>query len=50
MANITTILVSKQAQERLKEIGKKGDTYDDIIVKLLNHFEKRGRDGQKRVS
>ena len=35
MENITTIQISKQTREMLAEMGKKGDTYDDIIRKLI---------------
>jgi len=31
----TTIEVSKQTRDLLKKIGKKGETYDDIIRRLL---------------
>ena len=35
----TTIQVSKETKSKLNEIGKKGDTYDSIIQKLLENFE-----------
>ena len=31
----TTIQISKETREKLKEIGRKGQSYDDIIEKLL---------------
>jgi predicted CopG family antitoxin len=31
----TTILISQDIRESLKQLGKKGDTYDDIIFRLL---------------
>lgn len=31
----TTIQVSKETREKLKNIGKKGQTYDEIIENLL---------------
>jgi predicted CopG family antitoxin len=31
----TTIRVSEEVRERLKTIGKKGETYNDIIEKLV---------------
>jgi len=31
----TTIVVSDMTRDRLKKIGKKGDTYEIIIQKLL---------------
>ena len=35
MKRKTTIQVSVETRDRLKEIGKKGETYDDIIRRLL---------------
>jgi predicted CopG family antitoxin len=31
----TTIQLSKQTREKLKEIGKMGETYDDVIKRLI---------------
>ncbi len=33
--DMTTIQISKETREMLKELGKKGETYDDIIRKLI---------------
>lgn len=38
---VTIVRVKKVTRERLREFGKKGDTYDDIITKLMNEAEKR---------
>ena len=35
--DITTIQVSKETREELKTLGSKGETYDEIIKKLLQH-------------
>ena len=32
---LTTIQVTKETREMLKELGKKGETYDDIIRRLI---------------
>ena len=32
---MTTIQVSKETREMLKELGRKGETYDDIIRRLI---------------
>jgi len=32
---ITTIQISKDVREMLKELGKMGETYDDVIKKLI---------------
>lgn len=37
--SITTIQVSKETKENLKNLGKKGETYNDIIRKLLKSTE-----------
>jgi predicted CopG family antitoxin len=31
----TTIQLSKETREQLKELGKMGETYDDVIKKLI---------------
>jgi len=33
--DVTTIRVSTDLRNRLKELGKKGETYDEIIERLL---------------
>lgn len=35
----TTIQVSKKLRDKLKELGKKGETYEDIIWKLVENYE-----------
>jgi len=35
MKDITTISIKKETREMLKEIGKKGETYDEIIRRLI---------------
>ena len=37
---MTTIQVSKETREMLKELGKKGETYDDIIRRLIELAKK----------
>jgi len=39
----TTIWVSVELRERLKQLGKKGDTYEDILNRLLDHYEKSNK-------
>jgi len=31
----TTIRISKEVRDQLKAIGRKGDSYDDVILKLI---------------
>lgn len=35
LEEICVIRLRKQTRERLKEFGKKGDTYDNIIANLI---------------
>ncbi|MFH0848899.1 MAG: hypothetical protein V1857_05305 [archaeon] len=32
---VTTILVEKETRERLRSLGKKGETYDQILKRLM---------------
>jgi len=38
-AEITTIQISRETREELKELGKKGDTYDEIIKKIMQRVK-----------
>ncbi len=42
MVRITTIQVKETTRDKLKDLGKKGETYDQIIEKLLQIYEKKG--------
>ncbi len=35
----TTIQIRKETRERLKHFGHKGESYDDIIERLMSYFE-----------
>lgn len=35
MKDITTIVIEKIVRDNLKELGKKGETYNDIIKRLI---------------
>ena len=39
MSENTTILISKGAREKIKEFGKKGETYTDIINKMYKELK-----------
>jgi len=39
--NITTIQIGKDTREELKKLGMKGETYDEIIKKLIEHAKKQ---------
>jgi hypothetical protein len=38
MENITTIQLTKRTREKLLEIGKKKETYDDLINRLIEFY------------
>lgn len=35
MSGTTTIQLSVETREKLKGLGKKGETYDDVIIRLI---------------
>ena len=35
LSSITTIQIQKETREELREFGKKGETYEDVIKKLM---------------
>jgi len=40
---LTTIKIKQQTRDALKSVGKKGETYDDIINRLLDRALRRKR-------
>lgn len=43
MGEITSIKVKKTTRDRLADFGKKAETYDKILTKLMDFYEKRNR-------
>jgi hypothetical protein len=39
----TSIEIRQSTKDRLKDLGKKEDTYDDIVQRLLQAYEKNTR-------
>lgn len=37
----TTIAVKREVKEKMKELGNKGETYSDIIIKLIEIARER---------
>lgn len=37
----TTILVTKKTRKQLKALGRKGETYDNIIVRLMEEINRQ---------
>ncbi|MCK9570234.1 hypothetical protein M0R72_14915 [Candidatus Pacearchaeota archaeon] len=36
---VTTIQITPETRDKLKEVGKKGETYEQIIIRLLQEHE-----------
>ena len=41
--DLMTIRIRKETAKTLKELGKKGETYDDVINRLLDRILRRKR-------
>ena len=41
MAMITTIKIEIETKEKLNQIGNKGETYNDILEKLLKIYNQK---------
>ncbi len=39
--DVTTIQLEPKTKDRLMDLGKKGETYDDIVNKLVDFWLKR---------
>lgn len=39
MAESTTILISKSTRDKIKELGKKGETYTEIIDRMYKELK-----------
>jgi len=39
----TTISIKRRTKNKLKELGSKGDTYDDILNKMIRRYLDLGR-------
>lgn len=40
---MTTITISKTTRHRLAEIGRKDNTFDEIVVKILDKLERKAQ-------
>ena len=40
MGDITTLKVMKKTRDRLAKFGRKSETYDEILTKLMNFWER----------
>ena len=41
MKDITTIVVEKKVRNKLKEIGRKNETYNDVIKRLMKNADNK---------
>lgn len=41
MADLTTIPLSKPTRDRLRALGRKGETYDDLLNRLMDVYAGR---------
>ena len=44
----TTVKILKSTRERLADLGKKQDTYDEIINRLIDAYLKNNKEGKNR--
>ena len=42
MGDVTTIKLRKKTRDALAELGSKKETYEDVIRKLIDFYQKRG--------
>ena len=50
MAKVTTIQIKPETKERLKQYGKMGMTYDDVINYILDKLEEYERIKKSDIS
>lgn len=41
MGDITTIPLSKRTRDRLRALGRKGETYDDLLNRMIDVYVNR---------
>jgi hypothetical protein len=41
MGDVTTIPLSKPTRDRLRRVGRKGETYDALLNRLMDVYEDR---------
>jgi hypothetical protein len=39
----TTIQLEEETRDRLRGFGKKGESYDDIVLRLMDFFESKSK-------
>lgn len=41
MPDITTIPITKATRDRLRALGRKGETYDELVNRLIETYQNR---------
>ncbi len=41
----TTISLDTETRDRLKSLGRKGETYDELLNRLIDHYQKAKASG-----
>jgi hypothetical protein len=39
----TTIQLEEETRDRLKDFGKKGESYDDIVIRLMKFYKENSK-------
>jgi predicted DNA-binding protein len=47
---VTTIQLEPETRERLKRLGEKGETYNEIILRLISVYEGRIAELEQRLN
>lgn len=42
MGEVTTVRLTKKTREKLAQLGSKNETYEDIILRLIEFYRKNG--------
>lgn len=46
MDEVTTVRITKRTRERLAELGRKKETYEEIIQRLIEFYKKNSQKSQ----
>lgn len=46
---ITTIKISKATKERLANYGRMGDSYEDVLVKVLDRLDELEKENRTKI-
>lgn len=46
---MVTMKISDKTRDRLRSLGAMGDTFDDVIIKLLDEHETAGKNPRTKI-